>query len=353
MLHRPQDTPRLAVQAAWELADHRALRRAFLEHRPDIIYCWCMLQLFPSLQRALRRAPAPVVINIQDVWLSGLWAASRHLAAAWSQPAQGPKRWFKGAVAHLLRTLDPHWGRPVGAAETPTENMVFCSDFRYRQHLRTGPPVARPVVIPNGVDPTLFLGHEERNASPTRTLFVGRLVEEKGAHVALAAMRRVEDRSPGRATLTIVGIPAYPLQYGERLRNLVKELSLGHVVTFSPPQPNHAMPDVYRRHDILLFTSTGDEGFPVAILEAMASRVAVIATATGGTPEILMDGQGLLVPPGDAEALANAISELAQDRERRDRLSRRAFAAVASRFTVGAVTAETLRYLGAIAARER
>jgi glycosyltransferase involved in cell wall biosynthesis len=82
----------------------------------------------------------------------------------------------------------------------------------------------------------------------------------------------------------------------------------------------------------------------------MVSQLAVIATATGGTPEILTDDVGILVPPGDASALAAAMAELTADAMRRRRLSIAAFDLVSNRFSVCAVAADTLRYLRAVAA---
>jgi 2-deoxystreptamine N-acetyl-D-glucosaminyltransferase/2-deoxystreptamine glucosyltransferase len=61
---------------------------------------------------------------------------------------------------------------------------------------------------------------------------------------------------------------------------------------------------------------------PSAVLEAMMSGLPVVASATGGVPEVVRDGEtGVLVPPGDAAALARALRDLAADRVRRDRLA--------------------------------
>ena len=63
------------------------------------------------------------------------------------------------------------------------------------------------------------------------------------------------------------------------------------------------------------------EGAPMAVIEAMAARLPVVATAVGGVPELVVDGvTGLLTPPGDAAALAAALAALADDPERRRRL---------------------------------
>jgi glycosyltransferase involved in cell wall biosynthesis len=62
------------------------------------------------------------------------------------------------------------------------------------------------------------------------------------------------------------------------------------------------------------------EGIPVALIEAMSYGIPVVATATGGTPELLLPGTGLLVPPADPAALADALQTLLRDGKLRDRL---------------------------------
>lgn len=71
-----------------------------------------------------------------------------------------------------------------------------------------------------------------------------------------------------------------------------------------------------------IVTDQGEkEGIPVVLMEAMAAGVPVISTSTGGIPELLSGGAGLMVPPGDPNALADAIHEVLTDRETWNRLS--------------------------------
>ena len=80
------------------------------------------------------------------------------------------------------------------------------------------------------------------------------------------------------------------------------------------------------------------EGFGIAVLEAMAMRKPVVATTTGGLPEIVQDGEtGMLVPPGDADALTRTVSSLLQDPTRRRQWGEAGRARVAAHFTVEAM----------------
>jgi glycosyltransferase involved in cell wall biosynthesis len=87
--------------------------------------------------------------------------------------------------------------------------------------------------------------------------------------------------------------------------------------------------------DVLVLPSVFPEGSPVAVLEAMAMEVPVVATSVGGVPELVRDGEtGLLVPPGDVAALAAAVVRLLSDRAGAVAMARRARQRVLERHTV-------------------
>ena len=106
------------------------------------------------------------------------------------------------------------------------------------------------------------------------------------------------------------------------------------------------------RADVLSFVKSFDlfvmsslaEGLGTSLLDAMALAKATVATNTGGIPEVVADGEtGLLVPPRDHTALADAITQLLLDRERRERMGRAGLERVASRFSADRMVETTLR----------
>jgi len=142
-----------------------------------------------------------------------------------------------------------------------------------------------------------------------RLLCVGRLIPIKGHLVLLRALAQARSRVPG-VTLDVAG--RGPLE--PALKSYARELGLAEAVRFlgfvSPVQ--RAIEDAA----IVVVPSLG-EGFGMVALEAMERARPVIASAVGGLPEIVADGEtGLVVPSGDAEALAEAIVALAGDLER-------------------------------------
>ena len=146
----------------------------------------------------------------------------------------------------------------------------------------------------------------EPPAETPRLAVVGRLIPIKGHDTLLRAMQIAVREVPG-LELEVAG--SGPLE--DELRAQVSALGLDGSVRFLGQVPGAAA--VLERASIVVVPSLG-EGFGMVALEAMERGRAVVASDVGGLPEIVAAGEtGLLVPPGDAAALAAAIVELARD----------------------------------------
>lgn len=155
---------------------------------------------------------------------------------------------------------------------------------------------------------------------------VGRLSEEKGHEVFLQAARVVAERCP-EARFLVVGDG--PLEGA--LRTRTRELGLDSRVLFAGHRSNVA--EVYAATDVLAISSF-TEGIPNVLLEAFAFGKPAVATAVGGVPEVIQDGEtGWLIPAGDHEALAAGLLALLLNDEARHRMGTAARAAVESRFS--------------------
>ncbi len=159
-------------------------------------------------------------------------------------------------------------------------------------------------------------------SGPLRLLFVGRLVERKGVHYLLDALALARDRA--EVALEIVG------QGPERARLEARsvELGLGDIVRFRGFVPDEELVRSYVRSNVFVlpaaYDAKGDvEGLGVVLIESLAHGRPAIASAAGGITDIVKDDlNGVLVPPGDARALAEAIVALARDPARVERLGR-------------------------------
>ena len=185
--------------------------------------------------------------------------------------------------------------------------VLLCpSEFLRRIVVSWGIPPERVRVVPNATPPLPELPPHVAPASPTLA-FAGRLTPAKSLEVAFEAVAA----AASAPILLVVGD-------GELRAEL--EQSAGPQVRFLGAQPRAQVLETLAAADAALLSSSW-ENFPHVLVEALAVGTPVIATRVGGVPEIVEDGvNGLLVPAGDAAALAAAIDRFFRDDELRGRL---------------------------------
>jgi glycosyltransferase involved in cell wall biosynthesis len=161
----------------------------------------------------------------------------------------------------------------------------------------------------------------------------------------IRAFARVQRQVPS-AALTVAG-------YGSEramLEQLVTSLGLRHV-RFTGRVPPDEMAKLLNEADILL-NSPDIDNMPLSLIEAQAAGLPVVSTSTGGIPYIVKDGEtGLLVPPGDDEALARAAMRLLDEPGLALRLTRAARASCLSQYTWPAVQDQWVQLYRDLAAR--
>ena len=222
-------------------------------------------------------------------------------------------------------------------APTLSADRVVCVSDAVRRHLTPfGLGGSRVVRLHNGIE-----GLEDHDGRARAELpvagspivaFVGRLNRWKGYEVFVDAVAQVAQRFPHAAFL-VAGDPPQGEEW--RARDLADRLTahrLEQRVKVLGFHPDAAA--LFASVDIVAAPSTWPDPFPLVILEAMRAGCAVVASGHGGAPEMIEDGRsGLLVPPGDAGALAEAIASLVGDPALRSRLGAAARARVAAEFT--------------------
>jgi len=178
------------------------------------------------------------------------------------------------------------------------------------------------VVIPNGIDMPEFNNPDTRSIESfddgrPNILFVGRMDKRKGLGYLLEAYGRVL-RSVPDARLIVAG--AYSRDDKEPFLRYAYEHHL-HSAKFVGRISEEDVPRYYRTCDVFCAPSTGFESFGIVLLEAMAAGKAIVATDIAGYRSVLEDGrEGLLVPPEDEHALADAIVRLLRAPELRARM---------------------------------
>ena len=162
-----------------------------------------------------------------------------------------------------------------------------------------------------------------------------RLVEQKGIPYALEALRRIRAAFP-RAHLVIAGDG----ELADELRRLASRLGVADRVHWLGWRADAA--ELMAAFDVFLLPSL-HEGFGLVLLEAMARRAPIVASRVGAIPEIVIDGEtGILVEPRNAEALAQAITRLLNDRALRKYMGLLGAARLEEHFSVERMVARTI-----------
>jgi glycosyltransferase involved in cell wall biosynthesis len=223
----------------------------------------------------------------------------------------------------------PRWQRSllVGVTRRCDRVVVIGSYWRDFVVKEVGLDPAQVVLIHNGAPSPPAAPARLAGAAP-RLLMLGELGPRKGTAEVVAALATPEVRVR-RWTAVIAGNGPV-----EEFRGRVAGLGLSDRVHLPGWQSSERVRALLQAADILLLPSR-QEGLPMAILEAMATGVAVVSTPVGAIPDAIIDGEtGLLVPPGDTFALASAVLILLGDPELRRRLAANARERFEAMFTI-------------------
>ena len=251
---------------------------------------------------ATRMAKAPVTATCHN-WLG----------------ESGTMRAYARLDRYLLRFFDG-----IAAVSESVAEQLGQARVRQRVH-----------VIPNGV-PMPCSGSRSTFADQIRmgdrivVGTVGRLSSEKGASFLIEAAAKICPDFP-RAFFVLVGDG--PMRSALEAR--VRELGMEGQFLFTGQR--HDVQQIYRAFDIFVLPSL-EEGMPMALLEAMAAGLPVVATKVGGVPDIVNDPSvGTLVDPGDANAIATGIRDLLSDRSRREEIGSKGRKRVEESFSAAAM----------------
>ncbi len=220
------------------------------------------------------------------------------------------------------RTPPTAWTAALAAQRA--DGITACSGDLAARLARLGGPPERMQVIPYGIDPEVFRPDSEAGAAvreqlgiaPERPvlMWVSRMVYKKGLTVLLDALPMVLQRHP-RVLLVLGG-------YGDlrdALEQQAKQLGIADSVLFPGPVDRDNINRYWNAGDIVVVPAIHDhggnvDGLPNIILESMSAGRPVVASNVAGIPQVITSGEhGLLVPEGDAGALAEALTALLDD----------------------------------------
>jgi len=358
VLSDPKIPPRPGAGAALNWAANIPQLTGAIGHlRPDIVHSYS-IDMLSRIQIALGEAPTPSIATINNHFVT---CPFLHLDPRGEVCVRCSIHGFIGCLrSRRLPALAP-FEKLLQLLRfsfaLKYDRLTVLSEAHRRILVSNGFPPSRISVTPNFLNPEEF---RERAEQHRRRLalslgikrgdrvvsFVGHLRRQKGVGYLIRAIPEILKALPETRFL-IVG----PGPERRELLRLADSMNLTGNVRFIPYIENARIPALYALSTIFAFPSIWAEPFGRVIIEAMAVGTPVIATGVGGVPEIIEDGRnGILVPPRDPGALAEAIISLLEDRRRRMRIGREGRRTVESRFTPEAVGPRILEIYEAVLA---
>lgn len=283
-------------------------------------------------------------------WVAGMAA---HVAAAvceipvvQSFPSLTPRGRRNQSTDVMRPRLERSLALSAAQAVAPSTEAVFALT-------RTGVPQRTSTVLPPGIDADEFARNgdrEVRDASEFRVLIVSDLEHTVEIERVLGAVSLLRDTE-----VVVVGGPDRHDLDGHagaaRVRAAAKRLGIGHRVHVRGYVDHADMPCVYRSADVLVSMPDGN-GTPLSALEAMAAGRPLVATATGGLVDLVIDGiTGIHVPPRDGLALVEALRRLRNDPVLRDSMGLAGSDRARTRYSWERIAAETRRIYATVAQR--
>jgi glycosyltransferase involved in cell wall biosynthesis len=245
----------------------------------------------------------PVVIHMHGAKFPQMWETA------------SPRR--RAAILGVLRRADA---------------IVVLGQF-WKEYLinELGQPAAKIFVVPNGVPDPGIAAKPPKTIAKVSILFAGQVGQRKGVSDLLNALAKPATRQSDWE-LVIAGDGEI-----EAHTKMARDLGIADRVRFLGWVDLQRVSELMRSADIFVLPSY-KEGLPMAIIEAMANGLPVVTTPVGSIPDMISDGEtGLLVQPGDVEALSGAFERLLQSPELRARIGDAARERYLRDLTVGAM----------------
>jgi mannosyltransferase len=205
----------------------------------------------------------------------------------------------------------------------------------------------KATVIPHGVDTDVYAPPMDRSAAFAETALPGRYAigcfgrvrAQKGTDVFVDAMCRLLPRYPDFTAIIVGQVTPEQMSFANDLKKRIEAANLQSRIVITGELPIEAVQRWYQRLTIYAFTSR-NEGFGLTLIEAMAAGSALVAARAGAAELVVEDGvTGVLIPTGDADALAAALEPLMRDVAAATAMGERGRVRVLERFSLDAEAA--------------
>ena len=315
-----------------EWVNQRLFRRTLQQFHPQLVYFWNLEQVSVSLIGIANELGYMTCFYTGDNWIRDWTPEVDGWFGLWVNRTQGACR---SILKKCLHTVAKLLGLFTSIAQIRFDNVQFASEYLRQNALQSKRSFTSSCVRYWGIDPAHFQYLTPRRSPPTRLLFVGQIVPQKGVHIAIEAMKILRtEYNLKDAHLDIFG-SSHNHAYLEKLKRMVNDYQLTEAVQFCGMKPRNELAAIYQEHDIFIFPSVWDEPFGLVVLEAMASGLPVVRTATGGSAEVTEpEMNGLVFDKDRPEDCAGQIWRLTRDVELYERIRLNGRRTVETKFSV-------------------
>lgn len=275
---------------------------------------WNFLKTVRGLRRWARQKQLLTVLS---------WMSKAHLYLAPATAFSGIRTvWYQ----HGIPSKDDRINNLISAL--PADAIICCSATAKASQEAISPRHTMFVCYP-GVDavgevPSLQQAREALGLDPHALIasMVARLERWKGAHVLIAAVPKVLARYPGCRFYIAGGAHSLDPGYAVEVEQQIRSLHLEDSITLLGQRPPAEVRLLQLSSDVIVQPTSGTEPFGIAVVEGMALGKVVVASDQAGPAEVIQhDHSGILFPPSDADALAEALIDLLGDPDRRARIA--------------------------------
>lgn len=246
----------------------------------------------------------------------------------------------------FVTTCHGYYGKQASGKVMAWGRRVIVPSSAVAKHMAEGflTNLEKIRLIPRGVDLekfTFFDPEKKRRQGSFKVGMIGRITRLKGHPYFIKAMARLACQIPGLKILIVGDAPASKQKYLNQLKKLIEKLGLSQITEFLGSQKD--IPAILSQLDVLVMATTTQEAFGRVIVEAQASGVPVIATKVGGVMDIIKDEEtGLLIPPGNAEAISGAALKIFKEKETAAKIAQSAYIEVREKFNLDLMGKRTL-----------
>jgi glycosyltransferase involved in cell wall biosynthesis len=271
----------------------------------DLVFGWCLNRLSLGSFFAARKQNIPIAYSVND-----------------EHPRQFRFTRTCNGVRDFLRLFaEKFFFRHSTMRSLGNFPVTVISKALQKNIISHGLDLSHAQVIYQGiqVDSLPFRFNPRRSEKDFKILYAGQISRAKGVHTIIKALGALKERLP-EAKLTIAGsgVP----DYRQELDKLVEESDLKNQVNFIGKVPHEKLFELHYHNHCFVFSSEWEEPFGLTHLEAMALGNPVISTTTGGSKELIVDGDNALAyQAGNDQELAEAVFRLAQDDSLRRKLA--------------------------------